>query len=73
MSADVHPIDIACGALLEVGRADLALNIAWYDEEPHGYIQPFDDLSLADMALIERAESLALEAIGWGAGMGEKQ
>ncbi len=57
--------DVAFAALYEAGRSDLALAVAWFDEdETGGYLQPFDeeDLTPDDLAVIERAEAIARSA-----------
>lgn len=55
---------VSYGALLEAGRPDLALIAAWFtDDDGSIYIEPLDELEGDDLALVERAERLALEAI----------
>lgn len=73
MTTDTQPdtnrtaIEVAYAALMEVGRRDLANNISGHDEnDGHGfYIEVFDDeINDADWAIIDKAETLAREAIG---------
>lgn len=56
--------DVSYGALLEVGRADLALLVQWFiDDDGSFYIEPMEELTSDDLALMERAERLALSAV----------
>jgi hypothetical protein len=55
--------EIAHAALCDAGRPDLAEIAAWFTN-PDGslYIEPLDELEPEDLALIERAEQIALAA-----------
>lgn len=59
-------IEVAYGALLEVGRPDLTELIIWYDDDDGGYLEANDDiLSDADWVNVDRAEALARQSIGF--------
>lgn len=64
MSEDLV-VDVAHAALLEVGRSDLAELVCGYvDADGSLYLEPLDEVVGADLALMERAWSLALSAAG---------
>ena len=65
MGPKPEPIEVAYGALMEVGRQDLALLILRFPDDG-GYIEVNDDiLSDADWALVDKAETLARASIGF--------
>ena len=68
-NADRQPrvADVAHSALMDAGHPDLAELVCFYwhdDESP--YLLPLWGVTAAEWAIMERAESLALEA--WRAG-----
>ena len=64
MSAAQHAANIAYAALREVGRDDLADLVCFFiDVDGSVYLEPLDEVTCADLALIERAERLALEVV----------
>lgn len=68
-TSSLHPLtraaEVAYAALQEIGRADLAQGLLWYEDDDGPYAE-FDDqiLDKADWALIDRAETLGRAAIG---------
>lgn len=56
--------DVAAAALREVGRPDLAELVQFFiDDDGSFYLEPMDEVFGTDLALMKRAERLALEAI----------
>jgi hypothetical protein len=56
--------EVSYGALVEVGRLDLANLVQWFENDDGSlYLEPMDELSPDDLALMLRAEALALSAI----------
>jgi hypothetical protein len=50
-------------ALMEGGRPDLAVNVlVFVEDDGTPYVEPMDELTGIDLAIVEKAESLALEA-----------
>ncbi len=63
--ASLHPVDVAFGALVEVGRRDLAMLIAWFEDEEGGYLEANGHvLSHHEWSLIDKAEDLARASVG---------
>ena len=61
----LHPVDVAFGALMEVGRRDLAMLIAWFEDEQGGYLEADGEiLSHHEWDLIDKAENLARASAG---------
>lgn len=55
--------EVAYGALLEVGRRDLADLVMFHlDDDGTPYLEPMDDVAGADLELMVRAEALALRS-----------
>lgn len=62
--ASFHPVDVAFGALVEVGRRDLAMLIAWFEDEEGGYLEADGHvLSRHEWDLIDKAEDLARASV----------
>lgn len=59
--------DVAHSALMDAGHPDLAelVRFFWHDDESP-YLEPLDEVTDAEWEIMQRAESLALEA--WRAG-----
>jgi hypothetical protein len=57
---------VAYAALVEAGRPDLAMSIAWFDEGEAGYLELLDEPADGDAALVEVAQALAIEALARG-------
>jgi hypothetical protein len=55
--------DVCHAALIEAGRPELAELVQFfYDDDGRPYLEPIDDVSDADWAVMKRAEELALSA-----------
>ena len=62
---NLHPVDVAFGALVEVGRRDLAHLIAWFEDELGGYLEADGHvLSHHEWDLIDKAEDIARASVG---------
>jgi hypothetical protein len=58
-------IEVACAALFEAGRADLAELVIGFEDEGGFYLEVMDELAGGgDWAVVDRAEALARQSLG---------